>query len=66
MGLVAQGRGVVYNIFADMEVPFSIFHIGDMGIGVMGRGHGHCLVCTACMCESDSIGGGCQSTIDLI
>ena len=34
----------------DMEVLFSIFHIGDVGIGVMGRGHGHYLVGMWCVC----------------
>ena len=66
MGLVAQCGGIACNIFADVEDAEKHFHIGDVGVGVVGRGCGCHLVCTACVCASDSIGGGCQSTIDLI
>jgi hypothetical protein len=34
----------------DMEVPFSIFHIGDVGVGVVGRGRGRYLAGRVCVC----------------
>jgi hypothetical protein len=33
-------------------VPFSIFHIGDVGIGVVGRGRGRYLGGRGCVCTS--------------
>ena len=44
MGVVAQCREGVYKYFADVEDAEKHFHVGDMGVGVMGRGHGHYLV----------------------